>query len=402
MQLDKEKRVRGTVGCLWCKKDNKSRNVPVHLQIESEKLFFWVVSNFTSHLKRVHGIQNTTKKEESAELKQNISEKNVSHNVADSTKLPEHHQINANQVNFIYDTTDKHKIQSNDRTKAQLMQKDTKASNANNKEQHEQDGEQNVDCFEVISFSESLVLYETDLLPNDGMKSAEQEIYEQILDQINSMKESKPVKKRDIQKVHFDMDGKSELVEVAKIAKDGNCLFRSVVHQFYDLELGSNSQETETQEARSKVVSHIKDNLERFKQIIKTCTQIEENEDADYLRYLDTLSKSGEWGGTEALIALSEIYKVNIIIVNEMGPAYMMNDFSLKNKTCILLAYRLSSKFKKSAKKNGGFRNHYDSIINMDVSLIAQFAKLFSKRYLAKQDLDTNVIQTIDDSMSLI
>lgn len=110
MKMDGESRVRGTIGCLWCKKVNKEKNISVHLQFESEKVFLWVVSNFTTHLK-VHGINTANAKKNSAKV---IAEKKLPRNVGGSTQLP------------------KQKIDSNDQGSVQLLQGQDKESNNDN------------------------------------------------------------------------------------------------------------------------------------------------------------------------------------------------------------------------------------------------------------------------------
>lgn len=171
-----------------------------------------------------------------------------------------------------------------------------------------------------------------------------------------------------------DTGEKMDKLEVVKIAKDGNRLLRAVA-QLYDIELGIDKHEASSQEIRSKIVSYIKQNLERFKQAIKACHYIKEETDRDYMQYLDTLPNPGEWAGTEALIAISELYTANVIIVNEKSAAYMINDFTFANESCILQ--------------------------DIDNTPIKHLAKLFSERYLAKLQFDTNKIQTLDDTSKI-
>lgn len=76
-----------------------------------------------------------------------------------------------------------------------------------------------------------------------------------------------------------------------------------------------------------------------------------------YLNYC--LTKSGCWGGSETIKAVSRLYKVHVIIFNEYGPCYLVDGFNSDYERSIILWYRLAHAETESQ------RNHYDSVINI-------------------------------------
>lgn len=72
------------------------------------------------------------------------------------------------------------------------------------------------------------------------------------------------------------------------------------------------------------------------------------------------------WGGSESLLAISEMLSVNVIIFNERGSYYFPNGFDSQYNKFIFLAYRLS----KSQDENNINYNHYDSVCEIDQELL--------------------------------
>lgn len=79
------------------------------------------------------------------------------------------------------------------------------------------------------------------------------------------------------------------------------------------------------------------------------------------------LSKQGYWGGGETLQAVSEIHKVNIVVIRNDGNIDFAVDFNNNFKQSITLAYRNN--------------NHYDSVSDMSEATIHSFANLLAKKY---------------------
>lgn len=130
---------------------------------------------------------------------------------------------------------------------------------------------------------------------------------------------------------------------------------------------------------RADVVAHINNNYEQFEHELKGCVLDRkkmsdiQDIDAESKLYLNhCLPKPGCWGGVETIKAVSRMYEVNVIIVNEDGAAYLVNGFSLEYQRTLILAYRLGDDDSKIC------RNHYDSVTNMDQTDIFNCVKLMS------------------------
>lgn len=87
------------------------------------------------------------------------------------------------------------------------------------------------------------------------------------------------------------------------------------------------------------------------------------------------------------------IYKVNIIICNEAGPCYMINEYDFNYKNCLVVAYwELGNPMKeKNAKIN---RNHYDSVTRIEQRDIYHIMKDLMQSIQSK---DVNTILLIDE-----
>lgn len=366
---DDEKRVRGIIKCLICQRKSIDTSIGCSLNVVSETSYFWIVSNFTKHLKKVHDIDTHAKNK----------------SIKDKAMLP-----NKKQKNVV--PTPEKEASDNKYSKS-----------PENIPEYENieiiSGEKGLKQFVVeedsINFPETIE-YASE-------QDVETSIKEQILDQISSMQQDEFAKERTIESVQYQMDEKIFTMDVAKMNKNGNCLFLAAANQLYDV--ASDKLTVLAQELRQNVVEYIWKNLEKFRFILTgSNTQSLEESNKICKAILDALLKPGKWGGTESLIAISEMHKVNMVIVNEMGPVYFINEFSSEYGTCVLLAYRLceGTKRKVQNKKNKidtDVRDHYDSIVKMETAQISQCAKMLADRYLASLAFDKNLTQTLDDTV---
>lgn len=149
------------------------------------------------------------------------------------------------------------------------------------------------------------------------------------------------------------------VVKVVSISPDGNCLFAACVHQLYRVKLNSDDHKKIAAELRGRVCSHIKNNFNRFQRTIKLRVTEEipnmssENIEMRSKSFVDEfLSKFNFWGGSESLIAISEIFEANIIIFRENGSCYFANGHNSAYNRVLFLAYR----------RIGSAYNHYDSV----------------------------------------
>lgn len=164
----------------------------------------------------------------------------------------------------------------------------------------------------------------------------------------------------------FSPSNPNETVQTIPIAPDGNCIFAATVHQLYNVKAGSEDHVKLTTELRSKVVKHILENLTRYVRLIRF-RLVEENycdaavaEDADddvckgfILNYI---AKPGNWGGTETLMAICELFSANILIFKKNDSFYYATGFNETYDRILFLAY-----------SNG---NHYDSVCEISESVM--------------------------------
>lgn len=172
-------------------------------------------------------------------------------------------------------------------------------------------------------------------------------------------------------------------VKCCQIRGDGDCLFASVAHQLFYMKIDSIQHKECTQKLRQEVVDHVRLNLNRFIHCLKGRVFDETDKHINGKRkkarteeerkvYAEELTKqcnlfvknklaNGIWGGAESLHALSELYKINIVIINHNGSSNMIKRFDSSFDRTILLTYR-----------NG---NHYDSAVVMNDHTILHHAR---------------------------
>lgn len=156
-------------------------------------------------------------------------------------------------------------------------------------------------------------------------------------------------------------------VDVVNIPKDGNCLSGACAHQLHFTKIGTETHKNMVAEQRSKVVKYILDNFDRFYRCIKL-RLVEEGKDASEVGEIECkefveghLSKSGEYGGAESLMAISEMESTNIIVFNERDTYYFSTGYNASFDRFICIAYRMNL--------NSEYY-HYDSVCKISPALM--------------------------------
>eukprot|EP00388_Colpodella_angusta_P010145 GDKJ01026545.1.p1 GENE.GDKJ01026545.1~~GDKJ01026545.1.p1 ORF type:complete len:435 (-),score=103.57 GDKJ01026545.1:60-1364(-) len=124
---------------------------------------------------------------------------------------------------------------------------------------------------------------------------------------------------------------------VKRIQGDGNCLFRSFADQL-------TGEEDRHHEFRSSAVSHIRENASFFGMWLG-----EDLED-----YLSEMQSSGTWGGQIEIHALSQMYRVNVLVHQDQPKTWLMENFDAKVYPCVQISYHGHS--------------HYNSVRFLDES----------------------------------
>lgn len=206
-----------------------------------------------------------------------------------------------------------------------------------------------------------------DLPKHPILEITEQFIFYQISSQIARI--STVVLSQQLNEYLMEFDLNSEKYHNAKIIRmkmDGSCLFRAIHHQLSFERPNTDIFEENIKLLRSIVVAHIKKNLQEYSFQIKNSVYDQnglndiKDMDPECIRFLEELEKPSSWGGSETMRAVSEIKRVNILIVNEENGFYY-HSFEPRFARTIVVAYRLPQK---NANKNAR-RNHYDSLTEL-------------------------------------
>lgn len=331
----------GKIKCILCD-DTKNINAK-----EVNNTIYWITSNFQKHLVNVHKLQIA---EKDAVPRGKVKRKSISE---PNTKSP---VLNDNNV-------------------------------VNNKSEFET--------------SVSLQILPATI----GVEKIEENIFSQISTQNLLMYDSFIQNDEAIEEIEYIIDDQLFPLEVVPIAPDGNCIFGALAHQIFQNKVSSEKHESAVRKLRIDAVDFIKSNIECFKHVLKgriydkkdkkatknarsnTIKNFEEECNA----FLINLAEDGVWSGSETIKAVSLLYGVNILIVNESGCISYANGFNPKYKKTIIIAYRLS--ILPGVSQSVGARwNHYDSVANINVENIIVIAE-----YLAKnQRNESDHLETIE------
>lgn len=182
--------------------------------------------------------------------------------------------------------------------------------------------------------------------------------------------------------IKFSEQSVTKEVNFCQVKGDGNCLFAAIAHQLYQMKIDSVQHSEFTKNLRMEVVRHISLNLPLFITYLKgrvydkhdvegkirrkfgSQTEREKHQEEIAIRcksFVEEKLVGGTWGGTESIKAISEIYEVNILIINEDGSCNMVGSFNMKFNRTIIITYR-----------DG---NHYDSVSVMNEKTILYFTK---------------------------
>lgn len=337
-------RTYGKVVCIICRdlhpeKKIKPKSVYYHESDEYKESSYWVISNFTAHLSNVHQLQ------------------------------PEKIDMNERKncvVKIINECDDD----------------DSSVVVCNKTEKHD-----SIENDSIILIEEKEV-FDTNRISSSTYESNKNEdnwLYNQISDQIISMISVVLVNGDQQEQMICEVGSNNMTITVANIEPDGNCLFSALVHQIFQYPLKSSQHEKNVALLRNEVVNYIlvEGNFESFQFLLqdrvheinqrnsKPSKIINMEEKCkSYVR--DVLSRNGEWGGMETIIAVSKFHCVNIIPFNESGPCNMISYNKEENNRTIALAYRLGYD-----KIN---RNHYDSVSDLTANVISNVADTLISR----------------------
>lgn len=169
---------------------------------------------------------------------------------------------------------------------------------------------------------------------------------------------------------------KETLVKVCEISPNGNCLFGAVAHQLFNVKANSPDHPNKTKELRQSVVDCILKNVELYQQDLKDRMLQDFDFKIDVTDFKQScidfvkskLSQNGYYGGMESLIALSQLHRMNILIVNDDGTSNMGNRFNPDYQKVIIVSFKTNG-------KRGNKNNHYDSVTQLSDKMLSKFCE---------------------------
>lgn len=371
----KNGKITGRAVCVLC--DTK-KEYSVHFEKS-----YWICTNFKKHLLKKHGDQKSGEISEEKDRKSGVKKpvkKIESKNKPPVTLKP---AISLPQQDI--SSSDNFNVQRN-KTDVEIETKVEPNSTANTNKND--------------SSSPRQIIPQPD---NHGvhMKIIDKEefIFNQLSQQDTKMYSAVLHNREELIAMDVEIDS-NRSVRCCTIAGDGNCLFASIAHQLFAEKIDSPEHQNSTSRLRQQAVDFIRNNKSFFAFTLKG--RLLDNSDdqnnnaidiadlnAEAEKFLDErLSKTGTWGGSESLLAISNMYEVNIMIFNENDTYYCFNRFNFNFEKSIFVAFG-------SFTKIPGTRNHYNSVCQIDNEDLMKCAKKMSMLADAKN----LTIISLDDTM---
>lgn len=330
-------KICGTITCVICAEIKATKMKPKRVYYD-EYEGFWVTANFEKHLMNIHHLKPPP----------GHRKKRVSTGKKHAIKFDVSEPLNVGEKTLKSDTLD-----------------DNPESNI------------------IVDESIEIVSFEKDDV-DSSEKVEDNWLYAQFAQKITEMTIAVLTNGDKEQQMKFNFGKITMSLMVAEIPSDGNCLFGAIAHQLFRHPISSKQHRSATKKLRSEVVEHIldPDNFPSFRFTLQD--RLYENKKADeitdmeseckfYVRYI--LSRDGKWGGYETIRAISEIYRVNVLIFNEEGTCTLHQNHQQKFENTIALAYRIGFI------ENGEvIRNHYDSVSEMTADDIFTTTDMLTKR----------------------
>lgn len=332
----------GIVTCILCPNDidEKERKKRVYYSRSKHRSHYWVISNYTKHLKRKHS--STLKTEKKNAIMESQFELVGDDNLLDDARTTQD-VVSLNEIDPM---------------------------NANNDAVSESmEGEYADYSVEIVD----VIIQQPTTVSSDNTDSW---AYIQIAEQIQQMVAEQLINSEKTEHMEFKLkDQIARLIHVIKAPDDGNCLFTSLAHQLWPVAITSEDSKKNARRLRATVVEHILNatDFTAYQMIIEErLSELSDLVDDDasletkckmWVRHI--LSRQRKWGGLETIKAVSCMHRVNVLVFNECGTAYVIKGSNETHNRTILIAYRLGQNL-----QHGYVYNHYDSVCDMESNSI--------------------------------
>lgn len=236
----------------------------------------------------------------------------------------------------------------------------------------------------IADGDDSVICLDTSVEPitKQQQEDFEKQIYNQLSEQSNRISKPTLLNSEKTENIAFMAGASQQFIQIAKIKGDGSCMFGAISHQIHGTKIDSLDHIEQTKSLREETVMHIRQNMERFEFVIRQriLDELPTNSDkkvrvslANCQRLVDDhLTRSTFWGGTESLMAISEMKQLNIFIINENDNFQFVNGFNPNFQHTVCIAYR-------------SHRKHYDSITEINTNNLFGCAEHLVKFVRPKQ-----------------
>lgn len=372
--------LRGKVPCILCKTDpnKKMTEFTYNAKIEGTKTY-WISSYYLKHLRGVHDLKIPRKQTK------------YSKNSDTQRKIP---KIDQNDESIDMNLSSaKEEIEIVDNIGEQPADDKSGQKKSNDEQYIEESQIEITDQFYV------------DCDKNIGC------IQNQILNQISehsiSMMQTSKINNDAGRPMEFVCCGEHLFCKIAKVKRDGNCLFGAIAHQLYKFNLDSEEHTIMTNQLREEAISFISTNISLFRSELENRVYDKDGKNKDFSmddeihKFIASLFNNGVWGGAESLKAIHLFHKCNILVISELGGFYFANPFNQSFKSILTIAFRVKGQNYRTKKNVSNIdRDHYDSVIDIEPNDIFSIAEALSetvKRIHNNKSLKNDTIISIDD-----
>lgn len=323
-----ENGIKGTIKCCYCdeRKDQGKDSVKVYCQNIGDKQY-WIPSNFEKHLLKYHSSTNEPSTHHDSIIESVVTDFQKNGAKSDDLKHEFDHEITRTESNtssIEYGIS--HDISS-------LIELEVQPFNIEEVETADMENK-----LAIQLSKQNLQMMNTTFANNENVKE-----FVSIIDSASKVK-------------------------VCDIKADDSCLFGSIVHQLNLVKINSKQHADLARTLRKNVVKYIVEHLSDFIFLLKNRLPDGQAEDDDLqTQCLDfvtnELSSLKCWGGCESLKAISELYSVNIIILNDDGKCNFSQSYHPCNDRTISIAFCNTIGGVQQSNIN---RNHYNSVVEID------------------------------------
>lgn len=228
------------------------------------------------------------------------------------------------------------------------------------------------------SHDNSMIISSTPRAPqlSQNIRTLEDAIYQQISNQKLRLLEATMKHKTRKYTMNYSFGDKKCKIRIAKMDKDGSCLFSAIQHQLSCCKPNTDDHYASRNDLRAEAVNYLGKNLNTvlFSVTGRILDERDDIKDAnrkvtekDCLDFItNKLSKHETWGGFESMHAISIIHKANILVFNESESFYFAIGFELEYEKTVIIAYRN--------------RDHYDSVVEIDQDDLFNIVKYLATR----------------------